>query len=97
MDKVERAREAFERLMHQAAVDGYPEKYEDAELVRAALEPLAERGREEMIATIIDPDAMNAGFDPERGAAQNDIDRARDAALAKARAIIAALREPSNA
>lgn len=45
----------------------------------------------ETIARIIDPEAMNAGYDPDRGAVQNDIDAAQNIALALADAILLAL------
>lgn len=43
------------------------------------------------IAAIFDPHAMSAGYDPDRGAAQNDIDRAEKAALAKADQVLSLL------
>ena len=39
--------------------------------------------RREQIARIVDPKAFDAGYDPDRGAVQNDIDRAVAVALAK--------------
>ena len=48
----------------------------------------------EAIARIIDP-TLDLSFDPDRGAVQNDIDRAAKVALAKADAILALLASPS--
>jgi hypothetical protein len=45
----------------------------------------------EKVAELIDPTAFCAGFDPDRGAVQNDIDHACEVARAKARAILASL------
>ena len=66
------------------------EKWEDigpAPLTLPAEQPAPDV--REGIARIVDPEAMNAGFDPDRGAVQNDIDRDQKAAIAKANAILA--------
>ena len=56
--------------------------------------PLTISEQVERIARIIDPHPFDAGFAPERGAVQNDIDKAADEAREKARAILALASPP---